>query len=755
MLLTHAYLEHFRIYGDESYLKGRKDEIVGYLKENSNNTIYLINIAAVSYMLKEKEEGDKYLKTAKQLSTKNTDKKILMMLADELHKQECYDDAADIYEMFVDDRVNTISVNKMIDSYYKSGKYEKVLNICKNIKESSGFLPYVTEVEAAIYEEIGSLPDAIRVCQEYILLHPDDFRMKLRKAFIDLRNCNQREVEEFLKVPINIKALSLDDGIYYSTLLSHRGMIERAFEVMYEIRRKYYHESRAHLRYVGITFENPNRGEKLINIDTVALDTAVCIQAEDNNKQWYIIENREDPNLQAGEIGPKHPIAEKVVGKKLGDKITLIENSFKKETGTIVEVLSKYVYAYRNTLEGFEKLFPNTPGLIGLKIGNKGTKEDLAPIFNNIDNQNRRIQKIVSMYKTGSMTIGAIAQLLDKNPIEILYGFADDPDIGIKASQGDFNERYNAYSAIEKKPRLIIDITSLTTIHNIGADEYVKNNYGKLGISQTTIDSLRELIKERERMKAQGYYLQIGKEGNEYVKNTVGPEDIKKSMDHLEGIIKWVNDNCVVIPCKKALAININKKHEIDKLIGVQFSDTVLIASEPGNILFSDDERLRSFAKSEFNVDGVWTQLVLLYGIGNKNIIREDYNKYSIKLVGMNYRHTAIDADILLEAIKQSKWTISKPYAEVRMILAGGVSDDKPAINVATNFIYNLFMEKASKEQRSVLIFDILNNINLRRDRSKTIRALREYISIRFKLVPFWEDEIKNTIDIWQRVHIT
>jgi len=55
-------------------------------------------------------------------------------------------------------------------------------------------------------------------------------------------------------------------------------------------------------------------------------------------------------------------------------------------------------------------------------------------------------------------------------------------------------------------------------------------------------------------------------------------------------------------------------------MIGPLFVDTLLIASEPGNLLYSDDERLRSFAKTEFKVDGVWTQTVLMHCL-NINLI--------------------------------------------------------------------------------------------------------------------------------------
>ncbi|GAG73656.1 unnamed protein product [marine sediment metagenome] len=66
------------------------------------------------------------------------------------------------------------------------------------------------------------------------------------------------------------------------------------------------------------------------------------------------------------------------------------------------------------------------------------------------------------------------------------------------------------------------------------------------------------------------------------------------------------------MPYTEGLEINFNKKRKLDKFLGKSFIDTILIAKKTNYILFSDDLFLRLIAKNDFNVDGVWTQILLL-----------------------------------------------------------------------------------------------------------------------------------------------
>ena len=111
--------------------------------------------------------------------------------------------------------------------------------------------------------------------------------------------------------------------------------------------------------------------------------------------------------------------------------------------------------------------------------------------------------------------------------------------------------------------------------------------------------------------------MSVGKEGDQYVKTDLNPEDIRRNVEYLTSIIKWIWENCEVDPCTRALEMNQLRKQEFYDLFQPLFVDTILIASQPGYLLFSDDERLRSYAKTNFGIDA-GTELSTLMVSGHR-----------------------------------------------------------------------------------------------------------------------------------------
>jgi tetratricopeptide (TPR) repeat protein len=202
----------------------------------------------------------------------------LLELADEFYSLEQFEDAANIYEKIVDKNLDTPLNHKLLNSYYRAGKIDKALKICQNLHQKYGPLKYISEMESAIYEEIGNLPEAKRICQEYLSLFPDDIGMKLRLAVVSFRSNDFEELDKFLEFPIDISILSLDSVFQLAHLYAARKLVKKSFEIMYETRRKFFNNGDAHLKYIGCFFQRERDVDEWLNISEVDVNTAVCIR---------------------------------------------------------------------------------------------------------------------------------------------------------------------------------------------------------------------------------------------------------------------------------------------------------------------------------------------------------------------------------------------------------------------------------------------------------------------------------------------
>ena len=203
----------------------------------------------------------------------------------------------------------------------------------------------------------------------------------------------------------------------------------------------------------------------------------------------------------------------------------------------------------------------------------------------------------------------------------------------------------------------------------------------------------------------------VGKQGDRYVKHIITPEEIRREIESLKDLIKWIRENCEVHPVTAALQINQLRKRELDDAFQPFFIDTLLIASQPGHLLLSDDGRLRHCAKTnfsdagvDFDIEGVWTQVVLEHCV-NRNILdRAEYNKMTIKLVCFNYYHTEFDAKVLIEAAEQSEWKLSEPYNSLVQALGWSKNEFCHShLNVVTDFLFELWTQPIVPSRKRLL----------------------------------------------------
>jgi len=527
---------------------------------------------------------------------------------------------------------------------------------------------------------------------------------------------------------------------------------------MYELRRKFYNRPEAHLYYLKFFFRRDKEVDHILNIKEVCYDSVAFVEDQLGNKEYFILEKRKEPDSSRREINELSPLTQELIGKSVNDEIILRHNRFTHEVGKIIEIKSKYIHAFHESLKIIERFFPETEGITSIRIKPPNNEEEkakgLQPILDIVSERSNIITTIEQFYKQRKVSIGGFAEVIGSNVLDVWGGLIRKPDLGIRCCLGSPDERKSALESLDNKPKMIIDIISLMTIHELNISDLIIKYFGKLGIAQSTIDLLKGSISEKSWIRSRGS-LTLVKEGDQIYKDEITPEVIEKNIEFLEDLVEWIGNNCEVIPCNAALNLKITLKDQLDTTFGRSFIDSVLIATEPGMLLFSDDLILRMFAKSEFGVESAWTQAILMHCLDNKLIEKTDYNKIIVRLASFHYYHTSIDADVLIQAAQMSKWSISSPFNVVVKSLSANNSDVNSAINVAAEFFYKLWREPIMPLQRDYIIFGLLDAITVGRNSVSTINSLSNRIHHVFRLLPLAERELLSKISVWQSMHLS
>ncbi len=255
--------------------------------------------------------------------------------------------------------------------------------------------------------------------------------------------------------------------------------------------------------------------------------------------------------------------------------------------------------------------------------------------------------------------------------------------------------------------------------------------------------------------------MSIEKQGNRYVRHMINPKDIGRNVELLKNLIKWIRENCEIIPCTAALQMNQLRKRELDDMLQPLFMDTLLIASQPGYLLLSDDGQLRTYAKTNFNsdagtnfqIDGVWTQVVLEHCLNQNALDKNEYNKMVIQLVCFHYYHTEFDIDTLMEALKQANWNLAEPYNSLVQAFGEQRMSLQKALNMTVDFLFKIWEEQIPYNQLKIVTLGLLAGITSGRDTHTVLRQLEFLIQNKRTLFFPVENRILRQIEVYEQIY--
>ena len=759
-----------RVYIAAERIKEAELILTPMLESSPTSVLNLINAALISSKRGKDDEAISQLIEAYNYALDSKDFLEIVELAAELFSNKRFKEAATLYEKLADTSQNSQLTQWLVQSYYNSGKIEKALKICQKLREKYGPLENISVMEVVIYEEIGDMNQAEAVCKEYLNKFPTDYDMRIRLGMVLFRSNKEAEIDNVLEsFPDSknfsfLKDLPLEACFQLAQLYRARSKPEEALQVMYEARRTHFDNPDAHLRYIGIFLLVEKEIPEVLNPTQVQKDTAVKINISDED-YWYIIEERNDADITRGERDVKEPLTQQLLGKIENDEVSFRETPTGPKIGKIVAIESKFTHARKKSPRKYEHLSPTDQGMERVNLDASDTTNDterLQPIFDRIDQQQEHFDQIEKLYKEENITIGCFTRLVGSNSLDTWGPLMGNPELGIRCSIGDIEERSSVLNRLnDSKPKLVVDIISLITLHSLDAADIVVSAFGKLCIAQSTIDELQSIISEREGMWSKREGMIIGKKGNRYVKQIINPEEMKRGIEYLINIINWIRENCEVGQATVGSEMNQLRRRELNDMLQQHFLDTVLLASQPEHLLFSDDGRLRHYAKTSLNsdagtnfqIDGVWTQVLLEHCVKQDCLDKADYDEMTIKLVCSHYYHTQFDADLLMEVAKRSNWKISEPYNSFVLALGRDRMHLNYALDVAVDFLFTFWEESISFRQKEFLTLGLLTGLTYGRNAHTVLGKLIYLIQNKHTLFLPVENSILRQIRNFQQIY--
>jgi tetratricopeptide (TPR) repeat protein len=704
-------------------------------------------------------EGNALLEAATRQLTPDGSPAQVHALAAEWYERQDFKEAVRLYRRIADRDADSPLTRRLVVCLYYAGERDEALLLAQHMLSLHGPLPTISEVAAAILDGIGDLPGAKLVAESYLGRFPDDLGMQLHRATLLQRTGDTESLDAFLDSLSVPARMPLEEALRAASLYAARGRTAQALHLAYETRREHYKDSRAHLSYVSLVLgaEKHDPLEEGMSAALVGLDMAVCIRDDDGHEQWHVIEERTYSHAPL-ELAATHPLAQKLIGHPVGATVVIKESDFSTERAYIKTVQSKYVYAVQETMRAFERMFPDTPGLWKIRLpmvvdGDQEPEPDLDPFFEQITHHHEHGLAMERLYQEGKITLGMLARLTGDNILATLSRAVSKPDVGVRCCHGAAGELAAAKQLLHSEAIVVLDPISLLTLHNLEARDALTARFGKFSVAQSTIDMLQQLRQECQGAKSSGY-MTVGKQGRQFVRQDVTADDIQQNITYIEGLLAWIQEHCVISPVLAALASNTDHLKQLREMMSPCFVDSILLGSEAGKILYSDDGTLRSLAKAELGYDGVWTQALLERALDEGVIDETVYSADVIRLSGLNYNVTYVKANMLTWAARKSDWKPTYPFTAAARVLSYTKSDVLWALAAATETIYEIWREPLMDHGRSLLLTEVLNSLCLGRDRATVLEGLTQRLQPRFYLLPIQLRQVVTLINLWASTHL-
>lgn len=607
-----------------------------------------------------------------------------------------------------------ISVEKMIiDSYANTGNTKKALKLCQKIYQNVGVIREIRDFEGRTYDYVGDLEKAIELYEEYIVRFPEDFSAYIHLATLKSRTNKNIEKEFLDSIPVK-ELTNYPDWNNLVLLYLHIGEYFSALQILYLLRFQLRGESKTHDLYLKIMmlYFREDFYERFLTHSKVENNVVVSIEDNQGEKFTYIIDDElpekyRDTNI----LRSDHQLVKSLWSRKINETLTYSNKEY-----IIVDIQDKYIVAKNESIKLLNAPLYNIEGFQTIKI--KNPEEDFKKIARD---RKEYFEKVLMEYRQQPLiTIGQLNNFLTMNTFETMNYLRRN-----QLGQLAFNISLG-WDNLAQKKSLVLDLTAIFTFHLLDIQDKIKNNFNRLMISQSILDELDYMIWNTKGIFLSGFYQFGVDDENNLIGNKISGEENQKVIQELVRVKSWIQENCEVVPVYQILEFEDYSYPELSKALGRSSSDSILLAKQEESIFYCDDSRLLNAAgqlrdtpseldfKSQETTD---TLRIIKYLHHSKKITDSELKNLKIKLLENHYYAIDIDVDLLLECVNRSDWKVTPLFLSAIYPLNGVYYNEmkengiKFTINLAVDFILELFRNTNEYEKTYKLIFEVLEQI--------------------------------------------
>ena len=671
--------------------------------------------------------------------------RIALSLADVYYRNRRFAESADLYAKLTPFFDHPSLSRRYLLSLYYSGAHREALRVAQKQRGGGPAIPIVSAIEAQLLEEIGDLEGAKKLLAELVEKEPENPDHRIQLAYLRYRGGDCEGAKQaVLGICIEEIKGSAHQLLALAKVRAWLGL-DGVLELGYRARRLGFGEADVHQAYISLVLNRKRDRDSELEINRVQPGATVHLEGDDGRKQVFTIVNGLDADLRRGELLPSDPVAVKLLGHSAGESLYLKESELETVKFRISKVESQYVFAFQETLLNFATWFPeNRQGPERLTIGSDGIGID--KMLELVGRRQTHVEAALEMYRTSQITLGMLAQLVGRSPIQVWAGLQDDDSARIVASTGAEPAALSAASRLASAEALTLELSALLTFGALGLLSALKKRFKEILAVQFVMDDVNdELTLERAGLRSAGI---IYRSGDRYVMQDAPAVQSIERRVFLEGLLAFLKSNVCLLPTADIL--DTPQRGENNPL-GRSALASILLAKEKQTLLFSDDLVLRTMAQNSWSVAGVWSQSVIMELLRSGHMSEVEYHRAVMELIRRNYSFVKVNERDYLWLLREEGLRITPTFLGAMRVLYGPECTEDSAVLVAGALLRNVCMETELRRTRQLIIDACVSALKHERQPGIVLSKLDAHVQRLMIMNPEGLSEVRQTIALWKR----
>lgn len=686
--------------------------------------------ARLAFMQKRIDDYQNYVQIAKESlidAPSVSDRHYLIQLT---FKAEDFKNCIELIKPICNKEEYTGLSKKLVYCLVNDGQHKEALSLVELYLSQGESDEFLIECISSLYDSNGDTLLAISYLGKYLDKHPNN-ALRIRAALYYHKIGDRINCLSSLEQITDVYNLTLAKQFTIAGLYIHSGVYEKAFELSYNTRNSNLHNKKVHENYVSIQMHERTLPKEYHFPLTISTNCYVLLENESERKEYIIVENPRFYN----EIGVKEEISLALLNKKENDQVTIGSSSYK-----VAGIKSKFTHALHESIDLIKDRFNDS----SIKVFNFKPDENKISALNRvIDELYQNQDELYSHYQKGHLTLGAIASLTGKNTIRCWEDIVSNKDVELITAP-TLEENKRCKEVLDAECPIIFDLSSLLTILHTNNHSLIAGIKNRRIVAKSTVNIILEELEELNRAIKNGEYLTIQKINGEYFGNKITPELIAKRINHYQSLLDFINENFeILIP---SLTNDFKIKTEQDKIFGISFNESQILAKELGISICSDDFYFRRFSflepNSLFPFLSILNTLKDSGGISNK-----EWEIEILKMIKLNYGTLPVNGSVIFSAYDADGYQTGT-FAQRA---AGSLLHEKDIIikaGVVSDFLKLLFTNSQLADRISITTAWMLNIYFSNSDQQARDKfILLKMIELKFTLIPLSKNELTDIIN--------